>query len=77
MAVPQKLHATGHREPPSTHVEEQKTKSFPHEDANTNKTFFGPAGLAKGAGSGRHKTALNVNAPSPSLSVTQKARRRK
>jgi hypothetical protein len=76
--VPQKLNATGHREPPSPEHPEQKTKSFPVQDANANKTFFGPAGLLKGGGSGRNKTGLNVNVkPTGDAGRFQKARSRR
>lgn len=77
MAVPQQLHPTGHREPTSPEHPEQHTKSFPKDDANANKTYFGPAGLLKGAGSGRNKTMLNLNVrPIQDASKFQKARRK-
>ena len=49
---------------------------MPKDDANANKTFFGPGGLLKGAGSGRFKTSLSHNAPrlSQSAGGFQKAR---
>jgi len=52
---------------------------MPKDDANANKTFFGPGGLLKGASSGRHKTSLDVNAPRPSQSAGgfQKARNKR
>jgi len=78
--VPQTLHPTGHRKisEEATNVEHHRRGAeMPKEDANANKTFFGPGGLLKGAGSGRHKTSLNLSAPRATASSVQKARRRK
>ena len=78
--VPQQLHSTGHRRisEEATNVEHHRRGAeMPKDDAHANKTFFGPAGLLKGAGSGRHKTSLNINAPRATASGVQKARRRK
>ena len=76
----QELHPTGHRKisEEATNVEHHRRGAeMPKDDANANKTFFGPGGLLKGAGSGRFKTSLNLSAPRATASGVQKARRRK
>ena len=40
---------------------ERSEAAMPKDDANANKSFFGPGGLLKGAGSGRFKTGLDAN----------------
>ena len=61
----QPLHPTGHRRVGvglESGEEKRKESAMPKTDANANKTYFGPSGLLKGAGSGRHKTGLNAGA---------------
>ena len=77
--VPQALHPTGHRKvsEEATNIEHHRRGAeMPKDDANANKTFFGPSGLLKGAGSGRFRTGLSHNAPrlSQSAGGFQKAR---
>lgn len=80
MAVPQELKPTGHRRIGAgfkAGEESRRESAMPEDDANANKAYFGPGGLLKGAGSGRHKTMLSMNVrPIQDASKFQKARRK-
>jgi hypothetical protein len=80
MAVPQELKPTGHRrlgQGMESIDDHRQNAAMPADDANANKTYFGPAGLLKGAGSGRNKTMLSLNkTPMQHISAVQKARRK-
>lgn len=60
-----------------TGEETRRESAMPKQDANANKSYFGPGGLVKGAGSGRHKTGLDVNGPRPALAGLQRSRTRR